>query len=78
MKQPLELFAEVEKLTDATKQKLQSKLRYSNLVAARILFYKLAIAEGYTKSSIARHLHRDHTTIIHYARKINEQQKTGI
>ena len=45
---------------------VQRKSRGREVVDARIIFSKIMRDRGYTMSSIARFLGKDHTTIVHY------------
>jgi hypothetical protein len=45
---------------------ISNKKRTRNIVNARMIFSKILRERGYTLSTIAKYLSKDHTTIIHY------------
>ena len=49
-----------------TKEKLLSRFRYRNLVAARKEVSEILEEAGYTYSDIGRALNKDHTSVLHY------------
>jgi hypothetical protein len=53
------------------------KNRFRQVVDARIVFSKIIRERGYTFSSIARYLSKDHTTIIHYICECNSLIQTN-
>jgi len=70
-------FAETEMnslkeiISDTTGMNIMDKNRFRQVVDARIVFSKIIRERGYTLSSIARYLSKDHTTIIHYICECN-------
>lgn len=69
MKNPFELFAEVEKETGITKVQLQGRQRDAAYVRARVLYSVMARKEGYTFPEIGGQLHKDHSTIVYHINK---------
>jgi len=61
---------------NATGADVMNKGRYRNIVDARIVFSKIIRERGYTYSSIARYLNKDHSTIIHYICECNHLIQT--
>jgi FtsZ-binding cell division protein ZapB len=61
---------------NATGTDIMNKGRYRNIVDARIVFSKIIRERGYTYSSIARYLNKDHSTIIHYICECNHLMQT--
>lgn len=61
---------------NATGTDIMNKGRYRNIVDARIVFSKIIRERGYTYSSIARYLNKDHSTIIHYICECNSLIQT--
>jgi len=48
------------------------------IVNARMSFANILISRGYTKSSIARYVGRNHATIIHYAKCSDRSIKSDV
>lgn len=65
-----------EIIATATGTDIMNKGRYRNIVDARIVFSKIIRERGYTYSSIARYLSKDHSTIIHYICECNHLIQT--
>lgn len=65
-----------EIISNATGTDIMNKGRYRNIVDARIVFSKIIRERGYTYSSIARYLNKDHSTIIHYICECNSLIQT--
>lgn len=65
-----------EIISNATGTDIMNKSRYRNIVDARIVFSKIIRERGYTYSSIARYLSKDHSTIIHYICECNSLIQT--
>lgn len=65
-----------EIISTATGTDVMNKNRYRNVVDARIVFSKIIRERGYTYSSIARYLSKDHSTIIHYICECNHLIQT--
>jgi hypothetical protein len=76
-------FAETEMnslkeiISDTTGMNIMDKNRFRQVVDARIVFSKIIRERGYTFSSIARYLSKDHTTIIHYICECNSLIQTN-
>jgi len=66
-----------EIIATATGTDIMNKGRYRNIVDARIVFSKIIRERGYTYSSIARYLSKDHSTIIHYICECNHLIQTN-
>lgn len=65
-----------EIISNTTGTDIMNKSRYRNIVDARIVFSKIIRERGYTYSSIARYLSKDHSTIIHYICECNSLIQT--
>lgn len=65
-----------EIISNTTGTDIMNKNRYRNVVDARIVFSKIIRERGYTYSSIARYLSKDHSTIIHYICECNNLIQT--
>jgi FtsZ-binding cell division protein ZapB len=65
-----------EIISNTTGTDIMNKSRYRNIVDARIVFSKIIRERGYTYSSIARYLSKDHSTIIHYICECNHLIQT--
>jgi len=66
-----------EIISDTTSINIMDKNRFRQVVDARIVFSKIIRERGYTFSSIARYLNKDHTTIIHYICECNSLIQTN-
>jgi len=66
-----------EIISDTTGMNIMDKNRFRQVVDARIVFSKIIRERGYTFSSIARYLSKDHTTIIHYICECNSLIQTN-
>jgi len=66
-----------EIISDTTGINIMDKNRFRQVVDARIVFSKIIRERGYTFSSIARYLSKDHTTIIHYICECNSLIQTN-
>lgn len=66
-----------EIISSTTGTDIMNKNRYRNIVDARIVFSKIIRERGYTYSSIARYLSKDHSTIIHYICECNHLIETN-
>jgi hypothetical protein len=66
-----------EIISDTTGINIMDKNRFRQVVDARIVFSKIIRERGYTFSSIARYLNKDHTTIIHYICECNSLIQTN-
>lgn len=73
MRNPFELFEDVQKATGITKIQLQGRQRPSEYVRARVMYSRLARAEGYSYPEIGRHLKKDHTTIVYHINGYNDR-----
>lgn len=63
-------------ILDTTGINIMDKNRFRQVVDARIVFSKIIRERGYTYSSIARYLSKDHSTIIHYICECNSLIQT--
>ena len=66
-----------EIISDTIGINIMDKNRFRQVVDARIVFSKIIRERGYTFSSIARYLSKDHTTIIHYICECNSLIQTN-
>jgi hypothetical protein len=66
-----------EIISDTTGINIMDRNRFRQVVDARIVFSKIIRERGYTYSSIARYLSKDHTTIIHYICECNSLIQTN-
>jgi hypothetical protein len=65
-----------EIISDTIGIDIMDKNRFRQVVDARIVFSKIIRERGYTYSSIARYLSKDHSTIIHYICECNHLIQT--
>ena len=62
-----QLYKWVKIETGIDRQEIVSKTRKQKVVTARALFITMASKTGFSYSSIAKELKRDHTSILHLA-----------
>lgn len=73
-----EWFKDLLPIRNGERLKLDTKRRYNEVVQLRMIFCYVARAMGYSVTSIGKILKRDHTTIIHNSKALNDLLETNL